>query len=103
MLNFITNTMQGKYLKLIIVESPAKAKTIKNFLSDDYIVVASKGHIRDLPKYTFGIKIDDKHFNPEYEISKDHKDIIEQIKKLAKKAESIYIATDEDREGEAIG
>lgn len=90
-------------MKLIIVESPAKAKTIKNFLGDDYVVVASKGHIRDLPKYTFGIKIQDKHFNPEYEVSKDHKDIIEQIKKLAKKAETIYIATDEDREGEAIG
>ena len=90
-------------MKLIIVESPAKAKTIKNFLGDDYVVVASKGHIRDLPKKTFGIKIDNKHFNPEYEVSKDHKEIIEQIKKLAKKADTIYIATDEDREGEAIG
>ena len=90
-------------MKLIIVESPAKAKTIKNFLDDDYCVVASKGHIRDLPKRTFGIKIQDKHFNPEYEISKDHKDVIEQIKKLSKNAEIVYIATDEDREGEAIG
>lgn len=90
-------------MKLIIVESPAKAKTIKNFLSDDFVVVASKGHIRDLPKYTLGIKIEDKNFNPEYEVSKDHKEIVQQIKKLAKDAETIYIATDEDREGEAIG
>lgn len=90
-------------MKLIIVESPTKAKTIKNFLNDDFVVVASKGHIRDLPKYTFGIKIEDKNFNPNYEIDKNHKEIAKHIKKLAKEAEAIYIATDEDREGEAIG
>lgn len=90
-------------MKLIIVESPAKAKTIKNFLSNDYKVIASKGHIRDLPKFTFGIKIEGDSFIPEYESSKEHKDIIKEIKTLAKEAEKVYIATDEDREGEAIG
>ncbi len=87
---------------LIIVESPAKAKTIKNFLGDDYDVIASKGHIRDLPQKKFGIKIKDKSFEPEYEISADHDQIVKQIKTLAKKADQIYLATDEDREGEAI-
>lgn len=87
---------------LIIVESPAKAKTIKNFLGADYDVIASKGHIRDLPKKRFGIKIKDKSFEPEYEISADHDQIVKQIKTLAKKADQIYLATDEDREGEAI-
>ena len=90
-------------MKLIIVESPAKARTIKNFLSSDYKVVASKGHIRDLPKKRFGIKIEDSYFTPEYEVSADHKDIVSEIKKLAKDANAVYIATDEDREGEAIG
>lgn len=88
---------------LIIVESPAKAKTIKNFLDSSYEVIASKGHIRDLPKNTFGIKIENQHFIPEYKISEDHKEVVNQIKSLAKEAKQIYIATDEDREGEAIG
>ncbi|VDH01836.1 DNA topoisomerase I [Helicobacter pametensis] len=88
---------------LVIVESPAKAKTIKNFLGKDYEVIASKGHIRDLPQKKFGIKIDNQHFTPEYVISNDHKEIVSKIKELAKKAQRIYIATDEDREGEAIG
>ena len=87
---------------LIIVEPPAKAKTIKNFLGDNYDVIASKGHIRDLPQKKFGIKIKDKSFEPEYEISADHDQIVKQIKTLAKKADQIYLATDEDREGEAI-
>lgn len=88
---------------LIIVESPAKARTIKNFLGKDYEVIASKGHIRDLPKYTLGITIQDQQFKPTYTIDKDHKQIVSEIKKLAKKAKTTYIATDEDREGEAIG
>lgn len=88
---------------LIIVESPAKAKTIKSFLNSDYEVIASKGHIRDLPKSVFGIKIEDKKFIPEYKVSSDHKDIVSKIKTLAKNANQVYIATDEDREGEAIG
>jgi len=87
---------------LIIVESPAKAKTIKNFLGKDYDVIASKGHIRDLPKTSFGIKIENDSFTPEYRVSSDHSNIVKEIKELAKKADKIYLATDEDREGEAI-
>ena len=87
---------------LIIVESPAKAKTIKNFLDKSYNVIASKGHIRDLPKTSFGIKIEDDKFTPEYRISSDHSAIVKEIKELAKGADKIYLATDEDREGEAI-
>jgi DNA topoisomerase-1 len=89
--------------KLIIVESPAKAKTIKNFLGKDYDVIASKGHIRDLPKTSFGIKIEDDKFIPQYRVTKDHQAIAKELKEKAKKAEIVYIATDEDREGEAIG
>jgi DNA topoisomerase-1 len=88
---------------LIIVESPTKAKTIKNFLDKDYEVIASKGHVRDLPKSSFGIKIEDKSFVPEYRTPRDHTKIVKEIKDLAKKADEIFIATDEDREGEAIG
>lgn len=87
---------------LIIVESPAKAKTIKNFLGKDYDVIASKGHIRDLPKTSFGIKVENDSFTPEYRISADHSKIVKEIKDLAKNARQIYLATDEDREGEAI-
>jgi len=88
---------------LIIVESPTKVKTIKTFLGKDYAVVASKGHIRDLPKSSFGIKIEDGVFVPEYRTPRDHSKVVKEIKDLAKKADTIYIATDEDREGEAIG
>jgi DNA topoisomerase-1 len=88
---------------LIIVESPAKAKTIKNFLGNEYSVLASKGHIRDLPKSSFGIKIENLVFTPEYKIEKDHAAIVKEIKEAAKKSDEVYIATDEDREGEAIG
>ena len=90
-------------MNLIIVESPAKARTIKNFLSKEYTVVASKGHIMDLPKHSFGIEIDGKNFNPSYTISKEHSKTVKELKELAKKSKAIYIATDEDREGEAIG
>ncbi|MBX1886067.1 type I DNA topoisomerase [Campylobacter peloridis] len=87
---------------LIIVESPAKAKTIANFLGKDYEVMASKGHIRDLPKSSFGIKIENDEFIPEYRISKDHSALVKELKEKAKNAKQIYLATDEDREGEAI-
>lgn len=87
---------------LVIVESPAKAKTIKNFLGKDYNVIASKGHIRDLPKSSFGIKIENENFIPQYRVSKDHSELVKEIKKLAKDSDEIYLATDEDREGEAI-
>ena len=90
---------------LIIVESPAKARTITNFLGKDYKVIASKGHIRDLPKSTFGITIDEETGDlvPKYSIPRDANPTVKELKKLAKEAETVYIATDEDREGEAIG
>ncbi|ASM64276.1 DNA topoisomerase I [Helicobacter pylori] len=88
---------------LIIVESPAKAKTIKNFLDKNYEVIASKGHVRDLSKFALGIKIDEAGFTPNYVVDKDHKELVKQIIELSKKASTTYIATDEDREGEAIG
>ncbi len=88
---------------LIIVESPAKAKTIKNFLNKNYEVIASKGHVRDLSKFALGIKIDETGFIPNYVVDKDHKELVKQIIELSKKASTTYIATDEDREGEAIG
>jgi DNA topoisomerase-1 len=88
---------------LIIVESPAKARTISNFLGRDYKVVASKGHIRDLPKSSFGITVEEGKFIPKYTIPKEASATVKELKKLAKEAETVYIATDEDREGEAIG
>ena len=92
-------------MNLIIVESPAKAKTIKNFLGKGYEVIASKGHIRDLPKSRFGITVDEdtQHLVPTYSVAKENAPTVKEIKALAKKADVIYIATDEDREGEAIG
>ncbi|RAX59317.1 DNA topoisomerase I [Helicobacter monodelphidis] len=89
--------------QLILVESPTKARTIKNFLGEDYEIIASKGHIRDLPKHAFGIKIENQQFIPDYVISKDHATILSQIKEVAKHSKKVFIATDEDREGEAIG
>ena len=92
-------------MNLIIVESPAKARTIKNFLGKGYEVIASKGHIRDLPKSRFGITVDEetKHLIPTYSVAKENAPTVKEIKEKAKKADTIYIATDEDREGEAIG
>lgn len=87
--------------KLVIVESPAKAKTIKKYLGGDYEVVASMGHIRDLPKSKFGVD-PDNNFEPVYTVMKDKEDVIKEIQKNAKKADFIYLATDPDREGEAI-
>jgi len=90
---------------LVIVESPAKAKTIEKFLGKNYKVIASKGHIRDLPAAKFGVKIDveNKKVEPTYTTTVGHKDIVKEIKTLAKKSDKVYIATDDDREGEAIG
>lgn len=87
---------------LIIVESPAKARTIGNFLGKNYEVVASKGHVRDLPKTSFGIKIENDEFIPEYKITSDHNSLIKELKSKAKDASQVFLATDEDREGEAI-
>ncbi len=89
-------------MNLVIVESPAKAKTISKFLGKSYSVVASYGHIRDLPQKSFGVDIENG-FKPKYVVPKDKKPIVDSIKKSAKDAKIIYIATDEDREGEAIG
>lgn len=86
---------------LVIVESPAKAKTIEKYLGDNYKVVASMGHLRDLPKSTLGIDIEND-FEPKYIPVKDHKDVIDNLKKLSKSAKTVYLATDPDREGEAI-
>ena len=86
---------------LIIVESPAKAKTIQKFIGKDYTVISSKGHVRDLP--TKGMGIDIAHdFEPQYEVLDDKKALINDIKKKAAEADTIWLATDDDREGEAI-
>lgn len=86
---------------LVIVESPAKAKTIEKFLGKDFLVKSSFGHIRDLEKKDFGIDIKN-NFNPKYVVSTDKKKVVTELKKLAKEATTVWIASDEDREGEAI-
>lgn len=86
---------------LVIVESPAKATTIKGYLGPSYRVIASKGHVRDLPKSTLGIDIEN-HFSPHYINIRGKGDLIKELKKEAKNADKIYLATDPDREGEAI-
>jgi len=86
---------------LVIVESPAKAKTIEKFLGKDFFVTSSMGHIRDLEKKDFGIDIQN-NFTPKYEITADKKKLVTELKKLAKEAQTIWLASDEDREGEAI-
>jgi DNA topoisomerase I len=86
---------------LVIVESPAKAKTIEGYLGKDYIVKSSYGHVRDLPKNDLAINVE-KGFVPVYEISADKQDVVRDLRKLADKAEIVWLATDEDREGEAI-
>ena len=87
---------------LVIVESPTKAKTISKILGDDFRVVSSMGHIIDLPAKKLGVDVEDK-FKPVYVVIPGKKKILAQLKKEAKAKENIYIATDPDREGEAIG
>ncbi|MFO0764414.1 MAG: type I DNA topoisomerase [Candidatus Gracilibacteria bacterium] len=87
---------------LVIVESPAKGKTIEKYLGKDFVVKASVGHIRDLPAKGFGVDLEN-NFEPTYEISDGKKKVVTELKKLVKQAEKVWIATDEDREGEAIG
>ena len=90
--------------KLVIVESPSKSKTIEKYLGGDYKVVSSLGHIRDLSttgKYGFGIDIDN-NFKPNYEIIKGKKKLVGDLKKEVKDSDFVYLATDPDREGEAI-
>ena len=86
---------------LVIVESPAKVKTVKKYLGKNYDVVASKGHVRDLPKSTMGIDIEND-FEPKYITIRGKGDTISELKKLSKEADKVYLATDPDREGEAI-
>ncbi|MFZ5972512.1 MAG: type I DNA topoisomerase [Bacteroidota bacterium] len=86
---------------LVIVESPAKAKTIEGYLGKDYKVASSMGHVRDLAKGNGAIDIEN-NFEPKYEVSPDKKEVIKNLKKLAEDAEMVYLASDEDREGEAI-
>src|SRR3954468_22671394 len=87
---------------LVVVESPAKAKTINKYLGRDYKVIASMGHIRDLPKSKLGVDVDDD-FNEEYVSLESRKKVLKELKDAAKDVTSIYVATDPDREGEAIG
>ena len=86
---------------LVIVESPAKAKTIEKFLGKDYHVMSSYGHIRDLKKKDFSIDIEND-FEPIYEVPTDKKKVVSELKEAAKKADTVWLASDEDREGEAI-
>ncbi|HDM70416.1 MAG TPA: type I DNA topoisomerase, partial [Thermotogales bacterium] len=87
--------------KVIIVESPAKAKTIQRFLGDSYIVLSSMGHVRDLPENEFGVNID-KGFKPIFRLIKGKKRIMDRIKEMVKKSDGVLLASDMDREGEAI-
>src|SRR6188472_1601033 len=87
---------------LVVVESPAKAKTINKYLGRNYKVIASMGHVRDLPKSKLGVDVDDD-FEPSYEVIASRKKVLKELKDEAKKSSDIFIATDPDREGEAIG
>src|SRR3954466_11556454 len=87
---------------LVIVESPAKAKTINKYLGSDYKVVASMGHVRDLPKSKLGVDVEEA-LAPSYEVIASRKKVLKELKDAAKGASDIYVATDPDREGEAIG
>ena len=86
---------------LVIVESPAKAKTIEKFLGPDYRVMSSYGHIRDLKKRNFSIDVDNG-FQPVYEIPDDKTQLVSELRKAAAQADTVWLASDEDREGEAI-
>ncbi|MFA7662404.1 MAG: toprim domain-containing protein, partial [Patescibacteria group bacterium] len=86
---------------LVIVESPTKAKTISKFLGKDFVVESSFGHVRDLPKSKIGINVE-HNYEPKYEVAKANQKRVADLKKKAQKASTVYFATDEDREGEAI-
>src|SRR5437773_2175270 len=86
---------------LIIVESPAKTKTLKSFLGGAFQVEASVGHVRDLPAFGMGVNVNND-FEPTYVVLKDRKDVLQRLATAAKKADTVYLASDPDREGEAI-
>jgi len=86
---------------LVVVESPAKAKTIKKYLGNSYTVKASVGHVKDLPKSKIGVDVE-KGFTPVYEVIRGKSQVLKEIKQAAKKADKVFLATDPDREGEAI-
>src|ERR1700687_6508349 len=86
---------------LVIVESPTKAKTINKYLGKQYVVKASLGHIKDLPKKDLAVDVD-RDFQPRYEVIEGKKKLISELKQAAKKVEEVYLAADPDREGEAI-
>src|SRR3989344_6080531 len=88
-------------MNLVIVESPTKAKTIQKFLGNSYKIMSSFGHVRDLPKSKLGVDVD-KNFEPTYIIPTRAKKVISELKKEAKKADEVILATDQDREGESI-
>jgi DNA topoisomerase-1 len=102
LLTFAPKFKKGQFMQknLVIVESPAKAKTIEKFLGSDYKVLSSYGHIRDLKGKEFSIDI--KTFTPHYEIPAEKEPVVEELKKLSKQVETVWLASDEDREGEAI-
>ena len=87
--------------KLVIVESPAKAKTIQKYLGKGYDVIASMGHVRDLPENRLSVDVK-KHFQPKYTVIKGKEKLVEELEKMADKSEAVFLATDPDREGEAI-
>ena len=93
--------MAADSTNLIIVESPSKARTLKRFLGENYLIEASVGHIRDLPKNDLGVDVENG-FKPTYVASEDKSKIISQLKSLLKNPKTLYLATDPDREGEAI-
>ena len=97
----LEKTPKGKNQKLVIVESPTKAKTIFRFLGDEFNVIASMGHVRDLPDKRISVNPDDE-FSAVYQITRSAKPIISAIKSAAKSASAIFLSTDPDREGEAI-
>ena len=86
---------------LLIVESPAKAKTIEKFLGKDFTVKSSYGHVRDLPKGDIAVDVEN-NFEPKYVVSPDKQKLVKELKELVKKVDEVWLATDEDREGEAI-
>ena len=95
-----TKSARYKGRDLVIVESPAKAKTINKYLGDGYVVKASMGHVRDLPPKGMGVDLET--FVPEYEVLESRGKVVSELKKLAKESDNVYLATDLDREGEAI-